>query len=88
MSNLVVPSLLTMYRPRKPVAPNTVAVWPPRADLPPCVRIIGFPVRVIAMSEMVRVYGWNLLMGAAKAILEPAVRLGEAQSLYMLPAEN
>lgn len=55
-----------MYRPRKPVAPKTVAVWPmevspavdalasnyipPRDDLPPCTLIIGLPVLVIWTS--------------------------------------
>jgi hypothetical protein len=29
------PSRLTMYLPRNPVAPKTVAVWPPREDLEP-----------------------------------------------------
>jgi len=41
ISELGSPSLLTMYLPKKPVAPNTVATIPLKEDLPPAPRFVS-----------------------------------------------
>jgi len=41
-----------MYRPKNPVAPKTVAVYPPSEERPPETVKMGFPVLVILTSEL------------------------------------
>lgn len=102
-----VPRRFTIYLPRNPVAPKTVAVWPtthvsrhrtgptigklpPRDDLPPCVRIIGFPVLVMAMSDKCAVCCRALCTGLVGllAVRRTVVRLDGVHGCRMVTTMN